>query len=136
MYAKIENGKIGKTTNNLKKLFPNVSFRQGVVPDKYEGWYKVTGSPVIPDGRVVDKEVIKIVKGLPIRTYTYRKFNRDELMVSWKRKMQESDNSLPRIAEDLMDIIINKGLVTKEELPAKVRLDYDNKKKIRGEKPK
>jgi len=54
----------------------------------------------------------------------------------WQRKMQESDNSLPRIAEDLMDIIISKGLVTKEELPAKVRLDYDNKKKIRAEKPK
>ncbi len=53
----------------------------------------------------------------------------------WKSKMRDSDVLLPRIAEDLIDVQLNKGLITLQDLPKFVRDNYKKKKDIRNNKP-
>ena len=54
----------------------------------------------------------------------------------WKSKMRDSDVLLPRIAEDLIDVQLNKGLITLQDLPQKIRDVYNEKKRLRASKPK
>lgn len=69
MYAKIENGKVTQTTNNIRREFPNVSFPREL-PDEHEGWFKVQEvTETVPADKQVASTGIEIVSGKPQRVY-------------------------------------------------------------------
>ena len=71
MYALIENGSITRTTNDLRKEFPNTSFPK-TLPDSHEGFVKVTGDqPAPPAGQKLLETNIIMEDGVPVFSYTY-----------------------------------------------------------------
>lgn len=77
MYAKIENGEIVETAKRLKDKFPNTMFNKDG-PEEYEGWYLVTGSPEVPEGKKLVSEALEVINGKPVRVFTYEDKNSTE----------------------------------------------------------
>jgi hypothetical protein len=61
MHALIENNNIIRTTNNLRREFPNTSFPRKL-PDEFEGWVKIA-APDVPEGKKIGDVVL--VDGVP-----------------------------------------------------------------------
>ena len=82
MYAKIENGQVVETTTNIRKKFPNTSFPEGVT--EHEGWVKVEGKAAPAAGKEVSTQTIEVVNSKPVRSFTYKDKEPDDLEVRLK----------------------------------------------------
>ena len=60
---------------------------------------------------------------------------RQKPLREWHKQMAATDITMPRIAEDLIDVMKTKGYIVDEDLPELVRKAYKNKKKLRTQKP-
>jgi hypothetical protein len=78
MYAKVENGTIVKTTTDLRKEFPNTSFPRKL-PESFGGWDLITGTPDVPEGKVIEGHSLQVVDGKPKKVYTYKERTPEEI---------------------------------------------------------
>ncbi len=48
-----------------------------------------------------------------------------------RRSLADSDRNMARIGEDLIEILISKGVITAEDLPGNVKEKIDKRKELR-----
>lgn len=132
MYALIENNEIKRTTDDLRKEFPNTSFANQM-PDEFEGWIKVTGSPENNSFQKVASREVVLEDGAPVFSYTYEKNTQAEAAYKLQYYRQRlnggitvnlggSDTYIPTKEEDRG--LIN-GAVTRAILDNDDTLEYD-----------
>lgn len=79
MYAKIKNGQITETTDNIRRRFPNTSFPRNL-PNTHEDWVRVAQtSPIVELGKRVSGSSVELVDGEPTHVYTYEDIPQEDL---------------------------------------------------------
>ena len=113
--------KIAKMQNYENRAEANAHVAR-VLPNYPDAFIVDNPSPYVMDYTTVDVAAKTI-------TYDSATYDSDKVMNNWKSSMQGTDNGMPRTIEDL--ITSNASLV----IPAEMKKRYDEKIKIRGEKP-
>ena len=93
-----------------------------VLPNYPNAFVVDNPSPYVMDYTTVDVAAKTI-------TYDSASYSTDKAMNDWKESIGKTDSGMPRFLEDL--ISSNESLV----IPAEMKKRYDDKIKIRGERP-
>lgn len=70
---------------------------------------------------------IKLASDTEIREYETRKANMDNTL----KKLKETDLQMCRVIEDVVDLMINKGVITIDEIPREAIEHINMRKKLR-----
>lgn len=97
MYVLVENGKIVKTCDNIKKEFPSTSFPKNL-PDEYKGWIRVKNKDKeeerIPEGKKLVSTKVQLVKGEPEIVNIMEDLDEDSLYVQLDRYRRTKSSSV------------------------------------------